>query len=154
VDEFGRLSAAARNFGRMNDYWINTVSRGHVLRGVAGGFTQANHGKPHLLRKMARDDWIAFYSPKTDYPDGAPLQAFTAIGRVVDDEVYQEDLDPQFQPWRRRVDFLTCTETPIRPLLEHLEFVVDKVQWGYRFRAGAFRIEQRDFEVIRAAMTG
>ena len=27
-------------------YWINTVSRDHVQRGVAGGFTQANHGKP------------------------------------------------------------------------------------------------------------
>ena len=52
----------------MTTYWINTVSRGHVARGVAGGFTQANHGKPHMLRRMARDDWIVFYSPKTDYP--------------------------------------------------------------------------------------
>lgn len=95
--------------------WINTVSRGHVQRGVAGGFTQANHGKPHMLRRMARDDWIIFYSPKTDYPDGDPLRAFTAIGRVSDDEVYQEDFDPQFQPWRRRVEFLACRETPIRP---------------------------------------
>ena len=76
-------------------YWINTVSRGHVQRGVAGGFTQANHGKPHMLRRMARGDWIVFYSPKTDYPDGAPLQAFTAIGQVADDEVYQADLDPR-----------------------------------------------------------
>ena len=94
-------------------YWINTVSRGHVQRGVAGGFTQANHGKPHMLRRMSRGDWIAFYSPKTDYPDGAALQAFTAIGQVVDDEVYQADLDPEFQPWRRKVEFLSTSEAPI-----------------------------------------
>jgi EVE domain len=135
-------------------FWINTVSRGHVQRGVAGGFTQANHGKPHMLRKMARDDWIVFYSPKTDYPDGDPLQAFTAIGRVVDDEVYQEDIDPEFQPWRRRVEFLSCPETPIRPLIDDLEFITNKAQWGYPFRSGVLKIDEHDFGVIRAAMTG
>ena len=41
-----------------------------------------------MLRKMARGDWIVFYSPKTAYPDGAPLQAFTAIGQVADDEPF------------------------------------------------------------------
>ncbi|MET0860910.1 MAG: hypothetical protein ABW091_07770 [Microbacterium sp.] len=40
--------------------WINTVSRDHVERAVAGGFTQANHGKPHNLRRLERGDWIAF----------------------------------------------------------------------------------------------
>lgn len=130
-------------------YWINTVSRGHVERGVAGGFTQANHGKPHGLRRLARDDWIAFYSPKTDYPEGAPLQAFTALGRVSDDAPYQADNEH----WRRRVEFVTCTETPIRALLDRLDFIVDKARWGgYRFRFGLFSIEQSDFEVIRAAM--
>ena len=135
-------------------YWINTVSRGHVLRGVAGGFTQANHGRPHMLRRMERDDWIVFYSPKTDYPDGDRLQAFTALGRVCDDEVYQEDFDPQFQPFRRRMEFLPCTETPIRPLIDQLAFIEDKSRWGFRFRSGVFSIDEHDFEVIRAAMTG
>lgn len=134
-------------------YWINTVSRGHVQRGVAGGFTQANHGKPHMLKRMERGDWVVFYSPKTDYPDGTPLQAFTAIGQIADDEVYQEDFDPEFQPWRRRVRFLASEETPIRPLLDDLDFVLDKSRWGYRFRAGVFQIDEHDFGVIRSAMT-
>ena len=71
--------------------WINTVSRDHVERGVQGRFTQANHGKPNMLRKMARGDWIVFYSPKTHFPSGEPSQAFTAIGQVGDDEAYQAD---------------------------------------------------------------
>jgi len=41
-----------------------------------------------MLRKTARGDWIVFYSPKTAYPDGAPLQAFTAIGQLADDEPF------------------------------------------------------------------
>jgi hypothetical protein len=133
--------------------WINTVSRDHVLRGVAGGFTQANHGKPHMLRKMDRDDWIVFYSPKTTFPDGAPLQAFTALGRVIDDEPYQVQMAPDFHPWRRNVEFLSCDETPIRPLVDHLDFIEDPKRWGYKFRFGVFAIDDHDFEVIRAAMT-
>ncbi|MGE2692538.1 EVE domain-containing protein [Mycolicibacterium pulveris] len=133
--------------------WINTVSRDHVERGVRGRFAQATHGKPHILRKMARGDWIVFYSPKTGYPKGDPLQAFTAIGRVVDDEPYQDETSPE-APWRRNVDFLECSETPIRPLLERLDFIEDKNRWGYKFRFGAFKIDDRDLEVIRSAMTG
>ena len=133
--------------------WINTVSRSHVERGVAGGFTQANHGKPHMLKRMRRGDWIVFYSPRTDFPDGAPLQAFTAIGEVTDDEPYQVTMGPDFEPWRRRVDFLPVRETPIRPLLDDLEFVEDKSRWGYKFRFGVFEISEHDLGVIRAAMS-
>jgi len=131
-------------------YWINTVSADHVQRGVAGGFTQANHGKPYMLRKMARGDWIIFYSPKTALEQGESLQAFTAIGRVADDEPYQESPEA---PWRRTMEFLPCTATPIRPLLDRLEFIVDPQRWGYKFRFGVFRIEEPDFLLIRTAMT-
>ncbi|WP_019972710.1 EVE domain-containing protein [Mycobacterium sp. 141] len=134
-------------------YWINTVSRDHVARGVAGGFTQANHGKPHMLRKMARGDWIIFYSPRTTFPDGPPLQAFTALGQVSDDVPYQAEVAPDFRPWRRSMDFQACEEAPIRPLIEDLDFVEDKKRWGYRFRFGVFEIDQHDFEVIRSAMS-
>ncbi|ORA36296.1 EVE domain-containing protein [Mycobacterium aquaticum] len=134
-------------------YWINTVSRDHVARGVAGGFTQANHGKPHMLRKMARGDWIIFYSPRTTFPDGPPLQAFTAIGQVSDDEPYQAEVAPDFRPWRRAMDFQACEEAPIRPLIDDLDFVDDKKRWGYRFRFGVFEIDQHDFDVIRSAMS-
>ncbi|MCX2929216.1 EVE domain-containing protein [Mycobacterium sp. CVI_P3] len=135
-------------------YWINTVSADHVQRGVAGGFTQANHGKPHMLRAMSRGDWIIFYSPKTALEQGDSLQAFTAIGQVVDDDPYQSKMSPDFQPWRRSMEFLPCTATPIRPLLERLDFITDPKRWGYKFRFGVFRIEQPDFQLIRSAMTG
>ena len=62
-------------------------------------------------------------------------------------------LTPAFQPWRRNVDFLDCTETPIRPLLDQLDFIEDKSRWGYKFRAGVFKIDDHDFEVLRSAMT-
>ena len=133
-------------------YWINTISRDHVRRGVAGGFTQANHGKNTHLQKLRKGDWLIFYSPKTDYEGGEALQAFTAIGQVVDDEAYQVEMAPDFMPWRRNLDFTPCQEVPIRPLIHQLEFIQDKTHWGYKFRFGLFEISQTDFELIAHSM--
>ncbi len=146
------VSHPGRTFDSMTS-WINTVSRSHVERGVAGGFTQANHGKPHMLKRMSRGDWVVFYSPRTDFPDGAPLQAFTAIGEVTDDEPYEVEMSEHFHQWRRNVDFAPLHETPIRPLIDDLDFIEDKTRWGYRFRFGVFEISEHDLSVIRAAMS-
>ena len=72
--------------------------------------------------------------------------------RVADDEPYQADVSPDVQPWRRNVDFLDCAETPIRPLLDDLDFIEDKARWGYKFRFGVFKISDDDLDVIRSAM--
>lgn len=133
-------------------YYINTISRDHVQRGVQGGFTQANHGKPHMLERLHKGDWIVFYSPKTQVQGGEPLQAFTALGQVADDELYQVDMGAGFVPWRRNVDFHVSSEAPIRPLIEQLSFIQDKTHWGYKFRFGMFEIPETDFELIRHAM--
>ncbi len=136
----------------MTKYWINTVSREHVHVGVEGGFTQANHGRSTTLRQLARGDLVAFYSPRTRYPDGEPLQRFTALGRVEDDTPYQAEMTPAFHPWRRHTQFLACEESPIQPLLDELTFVPDKQRWGYPFRRGLFQISADDFGRIARAM--
>jgi hypothetical protein len=133
-------------------YWVNTISKDHVLRGVAGGFTQANHGKPHALKRLHEGDWIVFYSSKTNYLEGEPLQTFTAIGQVKDEELYQFVVAPDFIPWRRNIEFHDCFEVPIRPLIGDLSFIKDKTHWGYMFRFGMFEIPEQDFELISRAM--
>lgn len=137
---------------RTTTHWINTVSRDHVSIGVTGGFTQANHGRSTTVRQLARGDLVAFYSPRTRYPDGEPLQRFTAIGRVADDEPYHVEVTPTFRPWRRRMEFLACEEAPIRDLLGELAFIEDPKRWGLPFRRGLFRIGEDDFRRIATAM--
>ena len=133
-------------------YWINTVSRNHVMRGVEGGFTQANHGKPQKLKRLKADDWIVFYSPKKEFEGKELLQAFTAIGRIADDDLYQVEMRPGFTPWRRNVDFKKCHETSIRPLIGNLSFIKDISRWGFMFRFGLFEIPEQDFKLIAQAM--
>jgi hypothetical protein len=136
----------------MTQYWINTIFRDHVRIGIEGGFTQANHGRATMLRQLTRGDLVAFYSPRTSYPDGDPLQRFTAVGRVVDDVPYQVEMTPMFHPWRRQMRFLACEESPIQPLVDELSFITDKKRWGYPFRRGLFQISADDFERIAHSM--
>jgi predicted RNA-binding protein len=134
-------------------YWVSTISRDHVRLSVEGGFTQAGHGKASALKRLKADDWLVYYSPKKSLRDGEPLQAFTAIGRVVDEELYQVEQAPGFTPWRRNIEFVRGIEAPIRPLIDQLSFIKDKRRWGYMFRVGLFKIPQEDFAVISRAMT-
>ncbi len=133
-------------------YWVNTISRDHVRLGVAGGFTQAGHGKASGLKRLAAGDGLVFYSPKSSLHDGEPLKAFTAIGRVADDELYQVEMAPDFLAWRRNVEFDGCIEAPIAPLIDKLSFIQNKRRWGYVFRFGLFEIPPADFSVIKHAM--
>lgn len=133
-------------------YWLNTVSKDHVLAGVAGGFTQANHGKSINLKHLSKGDWLVFYSSKTSLSNGKSLQNFTALGKITGEAPYQAEMSPSFHPWRRQVAFMPCQETPIRPLITDLSFIKDKKAWGYPFRRGLFEIPEADFKRIAKAM--
>ena len=133
-------------------YWIGVVSREHVMIGVKGGFIQLNHGKRAPLQRLSADDGVVFYSPRTSYPDGEPLQSFTAIGRVKSGDIYQVEMTPGFKPFRADVKFLKAKVTPIRPLIDRLSFIKDKSHWGARLRFGHLSIGEADFALIAAAM--
>lgn len=133
-------------------YWINTISLNHVEAAVEGGFTQANHGSPRNLVKLRKGDYMVFYSPKTEFKGKEPLQAFTAVGRVLDDEPYQVRMSADFSPYRRKLQFMKCKPAPIQPLLADLSFIKDKTHWGLVFRRGMFEIDGDDFKSVLQAM--
>lgn len=136
----------------MENHWIGVVSRAHIQIGVRGGFIQLNHGKKAPVQRLRRGDRIAIYSPKAAYPDGEPLQAFTAIGRVVSGEVYQVTMTEDFKPFRVDVDFFPCKEAPIRPLISTLSFIPNKPHWGAAFRFGQLKVPRDDFLQVSRAL--
>ena len=133
------------------NYWIGVVSRNHVERGVAGGFAQLNHGKAGPLERMNPGDGLVYYSPRTDFPSGEAVQAFTAIGRVATGSIFQAD-DPDATCFRRDMHYLPAAEAPIKPLLEELSFIRSKDHWGAAFRFGFLRVPEEDFARIARAM--
>ena len=136
----------------MQSHWIGVVSRSHVQLGVAGSFIQLNHGKKAPLQRLRAGDRLIMYSPRSAFPGGEVLQAFTAIGTVLTGAVYQVTMAEDFHPYRVDVRFAPCREAPIKPLIEHLTFIKSKTHWGAAFRFGYLKVPGEDFARIAAAM--
>ncbi|MCI0382497.1 MAG: EVE domain-containing protein [Chlamydiae bacterium] len=136
-------------------YWISTVSREHVLIGKNEGFCQVCHGKKGPLSRMKKEDWIVYYSPKMSMEGKELCQKFTAIGKMVDDKIYQFAMNQDFVPFRRNVTYLKdAEEKSIHSLLDKLSFTKDKKNWGAKFRFGIFEISKEDFDIIYREMAG
>jgi hypothetical protein len=136
----------------MTNHWIGVVSRSHVEIGVRGGFMQLNDGQRAPVQRLKAGDYVAVYSPRVDHPDGEPLQAFTAIGRVKTGDVYQVTMSEDFKPYRVDVEFFRCKPAPIRPLIATLSFIRNKKSWGGAFRFGHLEVPRDDFLQVSDAM--
>lgn len=135
-----------------NKYWITVVSKDHTIRGITGGFMQACHGKQAPLKRMKLNDWVIFYSSKQSLQGNEKCQAFTAIGQVIDENIYTFKMSDDFIPFRRNIKFYTCNEISILPLIQQLNFIQNKKLWGYPFRFGFFEIQKDDFNLISSKM--
>lgn len=140
---------------RATRFWINTLSLERVRDGLAGGHTEVDNGGDARLRLLGRGDAIAFYSPRVTSDRGVrerPLQQFTAVGEVVDDEPYRREGAPPPARWRRQVAFEEVGAVPVRALLPMLGFVAEEQRWGLPFRRGLVEVTAGDFGVIAGAL--
>jgi hypothetical protein len=133
-------------------YWLAVASADHARRGKDLGIMQVCHGKGGPLKRPRAGDGVVYYSPTVSFGGSDRLQAFTSIGVVRDERIYQADMGGGFRPFRRDVTFVKANEASILPLLDELELTRGKRNWGYAFRFGFLEITQRDFAVISAAM--
>ena len=133
-------------------YWLGVVSREHVARGVEMGIAQLNHGKREALARMHKGDWLIYYSPRTSYPSGDILQAFTAIGQITSEQPYQVTMEDGFHPFRHDVCYLPSRAVPIQEVLADLSIFPDKARWGARLRFGSLALPVADFQRIAEAM--
>jgi predicted RNA-binding protein len=129
-------------------YFIGVVSKEHVERGKKLGIAQLGHGKIAPLKRLHKDDWLIYYSPKMALDSDEKYQCFTAIGQMVDDNIYQDTSSKDFQPFRRNVDYKKSKDVSIIPLIEKLSFIRNKTHWGYVFRYGLLEIPESDFKII------
>jgi len=133
-------------------YWIGVASKEHVTIGVNGGFCQLCHGKASPLKRMKKGDFILYYSSKIKMSDTTPYQQFTAIGQLIDDNIYPYRMNEDFIPYRRDINFFDARPMDIRPLIERLDFISNKKRWGYPFRYGHLSIGKKDFLTIASYM--
>jgi EVE domain len=133
-------------------YWLAVASADHARRGRELGIMQVCHGKGGPLKRPRAGDGLVYYSPTGAFGGKDRLQAFTSIGVVADERIYQADMGGGFRPFRRDVTFVAASEASILPLLDELELTRGKRNWGYPFRFGFIEITRHDFATISTAM--
>ncbi|MGV4413561.1 EVE domain-containing protein [Chryseobacterium sp. T1] len=137
---------------RETKYWVIVASKDHVKNGIEAGIAQACHGKISPLKRMKKGDFIIYYSGKQTMGKPDKCQEFTALGKVIDDEIYQFQVSEDFCPSRRNIEFEQSKDVSIIPLIDELDFIQNKKSWGYPFRFGFFEINQHDFDIISSQM--
>ncbi len=130
-------------------YWVNIVSFNHVQQGVAKGLIRPSRGDTGGFKSLSNGDCVVFYSPRTHFREGKPLQEFTALGVIDDDRLDQLQSNDTDQC---RITFLPSKNVSIRGLVDDLTFLPDKEKWALPFSKGLFEISQADFERIAQAM--
>lgn len=133
-------------------YWVITASKDHVKNGISQGIAQTCHGKSAPLKRMKKGDFVIYYSGKQTLGKPERCQEFTALGKVLDDDIYQFQVSEDFCPSRRNIEFLQCKDTSILPLINDLQFIQNKKSWGYPFRFGILEINKHDFDLISSQM--
>ena len=139
----------------MPNNWIAVASAEHARRGCATphqGFMQVCHGKCAPLKRVLPGDRVAYYAPTFTMGGKDRCQSLVSIGIVQPGVPYAVDMGGGFVPFRRDVAYVQAQETPIRPLLDRLEFVEDRMRWGYKFRFGLFKVSDADMRLIAQAM--
>jgi hypothetical protein len=133
-------------------FWIIVASKDHVKNGISAGIAQACHGKSSPLKRMKKGDFVIYYSGKQILGKPDKCQEFTGLGKVIDDETYQFQVSGDFCPSRHNIEFLQCNNISILPLIDGLDFIQNKKNWGYPFRFGFFEINNHDFDLISSQM--
>lgn len=136
-------------------FFIGVASKDHVAIGISQGFCQFCHGKSSPVKRLCKGDYIIYYSPKQTMKSTQYLQQFTGIGLITDETPYQVEQSPEFQPFRRNVDYFDSANcVNIRSLIPYLPFIKNKKSWGVVFRYGFVEIDLKSFEIIATAMLG
>ncbi len=132
--------------------WIAVISADHAASAARDGFFACSHGDGRAAARPAMGDRFVFYAPRERFGDGAPVQAFVALGRILDAAPAPRMIG-SFEAGVRAAAYEPVEPAPVRPLIPRLGFLRDKgSHWGMAFRRGLFAVGDEDFAVIERAL--
>lgn len=111
-------------------FWVEVASKEHVEKGVKLSICQFCHGKSSQVRRLSKNDFVIYYSSKYSMDRPELYQKFTAIGIVDDNNPYQVEVESNFKPFRRNINYFKAQHVDIKPLIPILPFIKNKKSWG------------------------
>ena len=132
--------------------WVAVISADHAASAAREGFFACSHGDGRAAARPAKADRFVYYAPRERTGEGEPVQAFVALGRILDHAPASRMMG-SFEAQVRRAAYEPVRRAPVRPLLPALGFLRDRgSHWGMAFRRGLFAVGKEDFAVIERAL--
>ena len=125
-DRHRRVPGRVRR-GPMAGPWIAVISADHAAAAARDGFFACSHGDGRAAARPSLGDRFAYYAPRERYGEGEPVQAFVALGRILDEGPSPRTIG-SFEAQVRRADYEPVGRAPVRPLLPALDFLRDERQ--------------------------
>ena len=95
---------------------------------------------------MSQRYWIGVIA--TDHADHAIKSGVCAFSNCSKSSLAKLSEGDRIAYYSPKTAYADVPRTPVRPLLEHLKFVVNPAKWGMAFRRGQFEISEVDFNLI------
>jgi EVE domain len=131
---------------------VAVISADHAAQAALDGFFACSHGDGRAAARPSRADRFAYYAPRERIDEGDPVQAFVALGEILDDAPSPQMVD-RFEAQVRRTAYAPVGHAPIRPLLDRLALTRGRgSHWGMAFRRGLVTVGAEDLAVIEAAL--
>lgn len=132
--------------------WVAVISADHAAAAARDGFFACSHGDGRAAARPAEGDRFVYYAPREGSGEGEPVQAFVALGRILDARPSPRVIG-SFEAQVRRAAYEPVGRAPVRPLLPALGFLRERgSHWGMAFRRGLCAIGEEDFAVIGRAL--
>ena len=132
--------------------WVAVISADHAAAAARDGFFACSHGDGRTAARLALGDRFAYYAPRERRGEGGPVQAFVALGRILDHAPASRMMG-SFEAQVRRAAYEPVRRAPVRSLLPALGFLRDRGNhWGMAFRRGLFTVGEDDFALITQAL--
>ncbi|WP_370931497.1 EVE domain-containing protein [Bartonella sp. DGB1] len=129
-------------------HWIAVISRDHAQTAARSGFLQVCHGKASPLRRTNAGDEVFIYCPRSEMGGGTILKTIEFHGIFKNNEVYQVEQFPGFNPYRKDVIFMRNFQPLILKEVKGLEFTTTP-HWGMLARRGFFEISPHDAALLK-----
>lgn len=129
----------------MVKYWIGVLPKEYVEIAFKESFCQICNGKRYFINKIALNDRMIYYSPKSNINSKEKYQKFVATGTITSESEYQVKISEGFYPFRKDMQFEKIQrEVDLIELKYNSEWI--KCRGNLRF--GYFQITEELFSSI------
>jgi predicted RNA-binding protein len=140
-----------------SNYWVYPITEDSLKICLELGIIGAKGNNAYRLKKWKPGDLIIFYVSRERFDSQRPVRKFCAIAECIGysfnsaENIFPDSKTEEY-PTRIKIKALSNKKCEIKPLIEQLDFIKNKKNYGSAFISGTRNVSAKDFNIIRESM--